>query len=57
MSRMVIFWMLFTAVSVLFTYFVDRSVKFEIGHWALRIAAAGIVWAVIFGTIIFLERI
>lgn len=57
MARLILSWLVITAIITVFAYFVDRQTKKEVGHWAARIARSGISVALALGLIIFLERL
>ena len=57
MARLILWWMIWTAVLTVGVYIVDRQTKQEVGKWSKRIALAGAAVAVVLGLIIFLERL
>jgi len=57
MIRLVVTWVLITAIIIGITYCTDKATKKEAGKWSFRLLQAGIVSALGLGIIIFLERL
>ena len=57
MIRLILTWLFFSGTLFGFYYFVDKIQKKETAKWTSRFAWCGTVVALIFGLIIFLERL
>jgi len=57
MARLILWWLIWTAILTVGVYIVDRQTKQEVGKWSKRIAYVGAAVAVVLGLIIFLERL